>query len=135
MANILIIGATRGLGASLANNYASQQSTTVYGTTRAPAGPSNLNDKIVWIPNIDVAEEGVGRKLVNQLGMLGGGGGMVEGGRVTFDVVVCSPTLLNCMREIAFKALHISRKLTDPPSDYHSWIFCYRRLFQWSKMG
>lgn len=98
MANILIIGATRGLGASLANNYASQESTTVYGTTRAATGPSNLNEKIVWIPNIDVAEEGVGRKLVNQLGMLGGGGGMVEGGRVTFDVVVCAPILLSCTR-------------------------------------
>ncbi|KAK6603467.1 oxidoreductase [Botrytis cinerea] len=72
MTNILIVGATRGLGASLANNYASQHSTTVYGTTRAATGPSNLNEKIVWIPNIDVAEEGVGRKLVNQLGMLGG---------------------------------------------------------------
>ncbi|KAK6604090.1 short chain dehydrogenase reductase family superfamily [Botrytis cinerea] len=64
MTNILIVGATRGLGASLANNYASQHSTTVYGTTRAATGPSNLNEKIVWIPNIDVAEEGVGRKLI-----------------------------------------------------------------------
>ncbi|APA09000.1 hypothetical protein SS1G_02864 [Sclerotinia sclerotiorum 1980 UF-70] len=88
MANILIVGATRGLGASLANNYAAQESTTVYGTTRAAAGPSNLNEKIVWIPNIDVAEEGADRRLVNQLGMLGGGGGMVEGGRVTFDTVI-----------------------------------------------
>lgn len=88
MPNILIIGATRGLGASLANVYASQSNTTVFGTTRAAHSPKGLNEKIVWIPNIDVSEEGVGRKLVNQLGMLGGGGGMVEGGKRGFDVVV-----------------------------------------------
>lgn len=40
------------------------------------------------MPNIDVSEEGVGKKLVNQLGMLGGGGGMTEGGVKGFDVVV-----------------------------------------------
>ena len=90
MANVLIIGATRGLGASLANAYASQPSTTVFGTTRSAAGPKGgkLNEKIIWVPNIDVSEEGVGKKLVNQLGMLGGGGGMVEGGVKGFDVVV-----------------------------------------------
>lgn len=95
MPNILIIGATRGLGASLANAYAAQKDNTVFGTTRSPAGPkgTGLDEKIVWVPNIDVAEEGVGRKLVNQLGMLGGGGGMVEGGKKSFDVVVSSAVL------------------------------------------
>ncbi|CZR63855.1 probable oxidoreductase, short chain dehydrogenase/reductase family superfamily [Phialocephala subalpina] len=88
MPNILIIGATRGLGASLANAYAAERDTTVFGTTRAAAGPKGLDEKIVWIPNIDVAVEGVGKKLVNQLGMLGGGGGMVEGGKRVFDVVI-----------------------------------------------
>jgi hypothetical protein len=47
-----------------------------------------LSEKIIWVPNIDVSEEGVGKKLVNQLGMLGGGGGMTEGGVKGFDVVV-----------------------------------------------
>jgi len=94
MPNVLIIGATRGLGASLANIYASQSRTTVYGTTRSATSPSSsekqkLNERIVWVPNIDVSEEGCGRKLVNQLGMLGGGGGMIEGGVKGFDVVVC----------------------------------------------
>ena len=90
MPTILIIGATRGLGASLAIVYASQPSTTVFGTTRSAHGPKGekLNEKIVWVPNIDVSEEGVGKKLVNQLGMLGGGGGMNEGGVKGFDVVV-----------------------------------------------
>ena len=92
MPTVLIIGATRGLGASLANAYASQPQTTVFGTTRAPKGPSpsesKLNEKIVWVPNIDVSNEGCGRMLVNQLGMLGGGGGMLDGGVKGFDVVV-----------------------------------------------
>lgn len=90
MPNVLIVGATRGLGASLANAYASHPDTTVFGTTRSAEGPKGgkLNEKIIWVPNIDVSEEGVGRKLVNQLGMLGVGGGMVEGGVRGLDVVV-----------------------------------------------
>ena len=40
------------------------------------------------MPNIDVSDSGVGARLVNQLGMLGGGGGMAEGGVRAFDVVV-----------------------------------------------
>jgi len=88
MPNILIIGATRGLGASLANAYAAQKDTTVFATTRSATAPKGLDEKIVWVPNIDVSEEGVGRKLVNQLGMMGAGGGMVEGGKKSFDVVI-----------------------------------------------
>ena len=90
MLNVLVIGATRGLGASLANAYASQPSTTVFGTTRSANAPkgNKLSEKIVWVPNIDLTEEGVGKKLVNQLGMLGGSGGMNEGGVQGFDVVV-----------------------------------------------
>lgn len=88
MPNILIIGATRGLGASLANLYASQSSTTVYGTTRSATGPKGLNEKIIWIPHIDLLDSGVGGRLVNQLGSLGGGGGMTKGGVEGLDVVI-----------------------------------------------
>jgi NAD(P)-dependent dehydrogenase (short-subunit alcohol dehydrogenase family) len=90
MPNILIIGATRGLGASLAKAYASQPNTTVYGTTRAATGPTGLDDKIAWVPHIDVSDSGVGKRLVNQLGSLGVAGGMVEEENEVrgFDVVV-----------------------------------------------
>ncbi|RDW64257.1 NAD(P)-binding Rossmann-fold containing protein-12 [Coleophoma crateriformis] len=86
---VLIVGATRGLGAALANYHASQPDTTVFGTTRSAAGPKGdkLSDKIVWVPNIDVAQENCGRSLVNQLPALGGGGGMLEGGIKAFDIV------------------------------------------------
>lgn len=91
MPNILVIGATRGLGASLANLYSSQPHTTVYGTTRsssAPPSDEKLSKSIIWVPNIDLLNPDVGGMLVNQLGMLGIGGGMVEGGVKGFDVVV-----------------------------------------------
>jgi NAD(P)-dependent dehydrogenase (short-subunit alcohol dehydrogenase family) len=90
MPNILIIGATRGLGASLANAYASEPSNTVYGTTRSSAAPSDdkISKAVNWVPNIDLVSPGVGKALVNQLGMLGVGGGMIEKGIHTFDIVV-----------------------------------------------
>ncbi len=91
MPNVLIIGATRGLGASLANTYASQPHTIVYGTTRSSSPPSSdkLSKEIIWVPNIDLMSPNCGKSLVNQLGMLGVGGGMTEGGLRRFDVVVC----------------------------------------------
>ena len=92
MPTILIIGATRGLGLSLANTYASQPNTTVYGTTRSARGPNagkEVSERIIWVPGIDVSAEGCGRTLVNQLGVVGGGGGMSEGGVVRgLDIVV-----------------------------------------------
>jgi NAD(P)-dependent dehydrogenase (short-subunit alcohol dehydrogenase family) len=86
MPNILIVGATRGLGLSLAKAYASSEGNIVYGTTRKEIG--SKEEDIIWVPNIDVSDSGVGARLVNQLGMLGVGGGLSEGGTSGFDVVV-----------------------------------------------
>jgi hypothetical protein len=61
---------------------------TVYGTTRSASGPTGLNEKIIWIPHIDLLDSGVGGRLVNQLGSLGGGGGMTKGGVEGLDVVI-----------------------------------------------
>jgi NAD(P)-dependent dehydrogenase (short-subunit alcohol dehydrogenase family) len=85
MPNILIIGATRGLGASLANLYAKQEGTTVYGTTRSAEAPKKkgLDERIVWAKSVDVSERDVGERLVHQLdGLVGGVKGL--------DVVVSS---------------------------------------------
>ena len=68
MTNVLILGATRGLGASLATQYASSGSTTVYATTRsaeAPATPSAEN--IHWVTSVDMASPTVGTSLVDAL--------------------------------------------------------------------
>lgn len=90
MPYILIVGATRGLGASLANLYAADATNTVLGTTRSASAPTtgNLNENIVWLKDVDVSQEDVGTRLVNQLGVLGGRGRMVEGEVRQLDVVV-----------------------------------------------
>jgi NAD(P)-dependent dehydrogenase (short-subunit alcohol dehydrogenase family) len=81
MPDILIIGATRGLGASLANAYATHANTTVYGTTRSwEESPPGLDEKIKWVTRIDLIEKDAGKKLVGGLKALG-----VEGG---FSAVV-----------------------------------------------
>ncbi|KAJ5492875.1 hypothetical protein N7539_001621 [Penicillium diatomitis] len=63
--NILIVGATRGLGASLATFYARDPANQVFGTARSPESPSTPN--ITWLPGIDVSESDVGQKLVSQI--------------------------------------------------------------------
>lgn len=61
MPNILIVGATRGLGASLTSQYASQSSTTVFATARSSKRPSSPSgDNITWIPSVDIATESAG---------------------------------------------------------------------------
>ncbi|KAN0106032.1 oxidoreductase-like protein [Hyaloscypha variabilis] len=77
MPNVLIVGATRGLGASLANQYASHPSTTVYGTTRSAEPPTKAHSKeIKWVKGIDLNVNGVGKKLVDELGTIGVHGGL-----------------------------------------------------------
>lgn len=95
MVSVLIVGATRGLGASLANAYASDPSNVVFGTTRSAAGPTDdkISKKVNWIPHIDLMSPDVGGNLVNQLGTFGVGNRMVDGGVKGFDVVVCSTLL------------------------------------------
>lgn len=69
--NVLIVGATRGLGASLTKLYASKPSTTVYATTRGSSPPSSSSDSssrnTKWLVNIDVSQPDVGEKLTSQL--------------------------------------------------------------------
>ncbi|KAL2861139.1 oxidoreductase, short chain dehydrogenase/reductase family superfamily [Aspergillus lucknowensis] len=65
--NILIIGATRGLGASLRDLYASKPSTErVFVTTRADKAPES-QPRVSWIPNVDLTKPDVGQKLLSQL--------------------------------------------------------------------
>lgn len=67
MASVLIVGATRGLGASLTKQYAAQGSNTVYATTRSSAAPNDFPDTVKWLPDIDLTKPTVGDDLVRQL--------------------------------------------------------------------
>ncbi|KAJ7065771.1 oxidoreductase [Mycena amicta] len=67
MSTVLIVGATRGLGASLASAYASSGA-TVYATSRSSSPPSTpSHDNITWIPGIDISTESAGRALASAL--------------------------------------------------------------------
>ncbi|KAI1263563.1 oxidoreductase [Xylariaceae sp. FL1019] len=75
MPSILIVGGTRGLGASLANQYAGDSSNTVFATTRsdsAPASGSGLNKNIKWVQGIDLMKSSVGSDLTAKLKGEGG---------------------------------------------------------------
>jgi len=62
---VLIVGASRGLGASLVQQYASTSS-HVFGTSRSAKAPDSSKN-ISYIPNIDVAKEDAGPQLVKAI--------------------------------------------------------------------
>jgi NAD(P)-dependent dehydrogenase (short-subunit alcohol dehydrogenase family) len=65
--HVLIIGATRGLGASLRDLYTSKHLTQqVFATTRSDEGPASQSG-VSWVPGIDLTKPDVGQKLVSQL--------------------------------------------------------------------
>ena len=61
MTGVLVVGATRGLGAELAKKYAADVKNTVLATSRSDKTEAFHNVK--WIPNIDVAAKNAGIKL------------------------------------------------------------------------
>lgn len=65
MPNVLIVGATRGLGFELAQYYA-KRSFTVTGTARSSTPPENTTS-INWIPSVDIATETAGQAIVSGL--------------------------------------------------------------------
>ena len=64
--NVLIVGASRGLGASLAAQYAAENGTQVYGTTRSASKSKDepSSSSIRWIRGIDLSRPSAGRDLV-----------------------------------------------------------------------
>jgi len=68
MPSVLIVGATRGLGASLVKTYASDSSNTVYGTSRSTTSPSSPSgNNVEWITSIDIASPSGGELLASEL--------------------------------------------------------------------
>ena len=62
MPNVLIVGASRGLGASLVEKYSSQPNTIIFATSRS-APTTYSNENIKSIGGIDVATENAGAKV------------------------------------------------------------------------
>ncbi|ROT35381.1 NAD(P)-binding protein [Sodiomyces alkalinus F11] len=68
--SVLIVGATRGLGASLVKQYAANPDhPSVSGTTRASTAPASdqLPENVKWLTGIDLMNPTVGRDLTAQL--------------------------------------------------------------------
>ncbi|KAF2683817.1 NAD(P)-binding protein [Lentithecium fluviatile CBS 122367] len=66
MPTILVVGATRGLGASLANAYAYAPNNTVLATARSSDPPANT-ENLTYIPSIDIATPDASKNLLNHL--------------------------------------------------------------------
>ncbi|KAF1952131.1 NAD(P)-binding protein [Byssothecium circinans] len=66
MAVILIVGATRGLGASLAKKYAVDSKNQVLATARSSEPPADTKN-LSYIPNIDVATPEAGKNLLKYI--------------------------------------------------------------------
>lgn len=66
MVSALIVGATRGLGASLAKRY-SQVANTVYATARSSTTRKDFPDSIQWLHGVDLLKPNVGDELAGQL--------------------------------------------------------------------
>ncbi|KAF5573298.1 3-oxoacyl-reductase [Fusarium pseudoanthophilum] len=64
---ILIVGATRGLGASLTKKYAEKSENIVYGTTRSSEGPKDSPSGVKWLSDIDLMQSNAGQKLASLL--------------------------------------------------------------------
>jgi len=68
MPNILVVGATRGLGAALVSHYRCQPSTTVYATSRSSSPPSSPSaSNIHWLTSIDLMSPSCGTDLTSSL--------------------------------------------------------------------
>lgn len=66
MSTVLVIGASRGLGASLVKKYAGNSNNFVFATSRSAEAPESTQN-ISYIPGIDVASESAGATLVSHL--------------------------------------------------------------------
>jgi NAD(P)-dependent dehydrogenase (short-subunit alcohol dehydrogenase family) len=69
MHKVLVVGATRGLGAALVSYYSSQPSATVYATSRSSSPPSSSPkaNNVHWLTDIDLLSPSCGSKLASSL--------------------------------------------------------------------
>lgn len=66
MSKVLVVGASRGLGAELAKQYA-ENGDIVFATARSDQAPTAASSSITYMPGIDVANEDAGSKIVSTI--------------------------------------------------------------------
>lgn len=66
MSDVLIVGASRGLGASLVQKYAAGNKVTVFATSRSSEA-SETAKNVKWIPEIDLSYKTAGSDLASHL--------------------------------------------------------------------
>jgi len=66
MPNVLIVGATRGLGSELTQQYARREY-SVFGTARSATKPEHAHHDVHWLTGLDIAEESAGKKIAEGL--------------------------------------------------------------------
>lgn len=64
MSAVLVIGATRGLGASLVRRFAATGNSVVYGTSRSSTVPTGFPEHVKWLSAIDLMKRSVGDDIV-----------------------------------------------------------------------
>ncbi|KAI1841641.1 hypothetical protein JX265_012536 [Neoarthrinium moseri] len=67
MPRVLVVGATRGLGASVVKQYTSENPQSVYATTRSESKPDGFPEGITWLSKVDLTNPDVGNVLAEQL--------------------------------------------------------------------
>lgn len=80
--NVLVLGSSRGLGASLVNKYV-DRGFHAFGTTRGPEAPSDTPKNTTYIPKIDIATPEAGPNLASAITSKLG-----KGDDATLDVAV-----------------------------------------------
>lgn len=70
MSDVLIVGASRGLGASLVQKYAAVNKVTVFATSRSQEASESAKN-VKSIPGIDLCSESAGSKLASRLEIFG----------------------------------------------------------------
>lgn len=69
MLNVLVVGASRGLGASLVKKYATENTGSVFATSRSTEPPKPIQN-VTFVTGIDICSPSAGSKLVSRLNEL-----------------------------------------------------------------
>lgn len=70
MPNVLVVGSTRGLGASIVDTYSARDGYYVFGTSRSSDVPDASSRKF-YVSSIDVSEEAAGQRLATEIAASG----------------------------------------------------------------